>query len=409
MADRGHGQRQAKGDFDPKGYRDDLYRDQPSHHRARMAHGLTPKASPAARSPHLPLAYPARQYDPHHGAQYFDRAPRREQDPRGPRDLPATRGHGQGQAYPPNHVGAPQSGVQAAKSATQKLSDIEVRELLFSGDAVAFKLLETACALPPDYKPDLPFGTEDFINERKKCNAEMMRRCICLCTAKTRREISLNAEEYCPYIMRAQARRNLQNIVPFAPLDSDTFSFSVLLAWISTQSLCKRAEQSTSGECLSNMTHAVAALLADQGQAHVEATEAIPEAQPASAHTLRALSGRGRASQKTVTQCALDDIKKFKPDRMHQARNTKTIDWAMGEAVPTEDSPASDRQRFAVYRKALDAIVAPKGRSKKPDPKALAVFKDKASELGVRFDEKRLGDLSQLLAAIMAKTRSTEI
>ncbi|CAK0858692.1 unnamed protein product [Prorocentrum cordatum] len=369
MADRGHGQRQAKGDFDPKGYRDDLYRDQPSHHRARMAHGLTPKASPAARSPHLPLAYPARQYDPHHGAQYFDRASRREQDPRGPRDLPATRDHGQGQAYPPNHVGAPESGVQAAKSAIQKLSDIEVRELLFSGGAVASKLLETAYALPSDYKPDIPFDTEDFINERKKCNAEMMRR-----------EISQNAEEYCPYIMRAQARRNLQKIVPFVPLDSDTFSFSVFLAWITTQSPCKRAEQSTSGECLSNMTHTVAALLADQGQAH-----------------------------KTVTQYTLDDIKKFKPDRMHQARNTKTIDWAMDEAVPTEDSPASDRQRFAVYRKALDAIVAPKGRSKKPDPKVLAVFKDKASELGVRFDEKRFGDLSQLLAAIMAKTRSTEI
>eukprot|EP00959_Pyramimonas_sp_CCMP1952_P141525 2962074-Pyramimonas_sp.AAC.1 len=55
--------------------------------------------------------------------------------PRGPRDLPDTRGHGQGQAYPPNHVGAPQSGVQAAKSAIQKLPDIEVRELLLSGGA----------------------------------------------------------------------------------------------------------------------------------------------------------------------------------------------------------------------------------------------------------------------------------
>ena len=60
---------------------------------------------------------------------------------------------------------------------------------------------------------------------RKKCNAEMLRRCAALCTAKVRKDIAQNTAGFCPCIMRSQARRDLPKLILFVPLDPDTFNF----------------------------------------------------------------------------------------------------------------------------------------------------------------------------------------
>jgi hypothetical protein len=44
--------------------------------------------------------------------------------------------------------------------------------------------------------------------------------------------LASNIEDYVPYVLKSQARRNLQKIIALIPLDSDAFSFSVFMNWL---------------------------------------------------------------------------------------------------------------------------------------------------------------------------------
>ena len=100
---------------------------------------------------------------------------------------------------------------------------------------------------------------------------------MALRTAKVRKDISQNSMDFCPYIMRSQARRNLQKLIPYVPLDSDTFNFSVVLQWIQAKRPHQRSEYGSQDESLPSMIRRVAVTIADPGQAHVEVNAAIPE------------------------------------------------------------------------------------------------------------------------------------
>eukprot|EP00959_Pyramimonas_sp_CCMP1952_P341793 7159999-Pyramimonas_sp.AAC.1 len=113
----------------------------------------------------------------------------------------------------------------------------------------------------------------------------MMRRCKSLCTPKTRSALTDNPGEYVPYVMRAQARRNLQKVVPLMPFDCDTFNFNVFLTW-----LTRNSPYTMKRDALPEMICKVAASIADEGQAHLESGPASAETQLIPASTIRALA-----------------------------------------------------------------------------------------------------------------------
>ena len=80
--------------------------------------------------------------------------------------------------------------LTAARRAISAMSTADLETLLFAGDASSAKLRDAAVACPPDLKPDIAFDTEGFAEARAACNREMMRRCLSLCTAKTRKPLA---------------------------------------------------------------------------------------------------------------------------------------------------------------------------------------------------------------------------
>ena len=113
------------------------------------------------------------------------------------------------------------------------------------------------------------------------------------------------------------------------------------------------------------------------------------------------------------------DIKAFHAKRLHNATRPKSIEWALDEKTPTQDDPQELRNRFQAYRKALDAIISPKGKGggkasgrgaghKKVPADALQIFKDKCNAMGVKFEESKVGDVAQLLAAVKARADEIE-
>ena len=85
--------------------------------------------------------------------------------------------------------------------------------LVFDEDDVGKLIRNTTDGVPHGLNPDVPGTSDEFIKSRQLCNAEMMWRTVALCTEKTRKAYHSNPEDYIPYIMRAQSRRNLKKIL----------------------------------------------------------------------------------------------------------------------------------------------------------------------------------------------------
>ena len=88
--------------------------------------------------------------------------------------------------------------------------------------------------------------------------------------------------------MKTQPRRNFQKIVPYLPLDADTFNFSVFVSWLEKQSPYRMVDGSRTN--LAEMLAQIAVSIADEGQANLElmATGVDLTARPSST-TLNAL------------------------------------------------------------------------------------------------------------------------
>ncbi|CAK0875590.1 unnamed protein product, partial [Prorocentrum cordatum] len=259
----------------------------------------------------------------------------------------------------------PPNQLEKAKSIIDQLSDDDLKHPVFDDVHAGARILQIAHGLPPNFHPDLTFGSEEFMEARKKCNAEMLRRCTVLCTAKVRKDISQNADDFCPCTMRSQC-----------------------------------AEYGTQDESLPTMMRKVAASIADPGQAHMEVDAAIPESKPASSRATSALAPKRAADSNQALKFTLEDLNDFHAQRLHQSRGLKPIEWALDEKTPREDDPPALRHRPQGHRKAMGEIIGQKtkggkGGKKKLPANILTVFKEKVDNLGLEFDGSKIGSPRQ--------------
>ena len=304
-----------------------------------------------------------------------------------------------------------------------KLSDEDLLKLTRGDDTTGSRLQKAAYGVPPHLFPDLCFDDPRFKEARALCNAEMMRRCKSLCTPKTRTAVTDNPGEYVPYIMRAQARRNLQKIVPLIPLEADTFNFNVFLTW-----LTRNSPYTMKKDALPEMIGKIAASLADEGQARLESDGAPAETQLVAPAAIRALaqgcaqpptqaaapggaaSARGPAAADALT-ITLEDLKSFAFDRLHERSGARTLDWALEDRAIAAEDPAPLRTKFESYKTALNALAPKKkgaGKGKPKSQETIDVFKRISESLGVKFDAARLTDVIQLVAAVRARLDEAE-
>ncbi|CAK0858357.1 unnamed protein product [Prorocentrum cordatum] len=285
-----------------------------------------------------------------------------------------------------------------------KLSGEELLQLVRGDDATAVRLQKAACGVPPHLSPDLCFEDPRFKEARAMCNVEMMRRCKSLCTPKTRSALTDNPGECVPYVMRAQARRNLQKVVPLMPFDCDTFNFNVFLTW-----LTRNSPYTMKRDALPEMICKVAASIADESQAHLESGPASAEMQLIPASTIRALAqgcvqtpaqaaaagaaampGQAPAEPLPIT---LEDLKNYSFDRLHDRSGTRTLDWALEDRAVTAEDPATLRKKFESYHAAFKTLALKAkgtGKGKAKSKEAGDVFKRISEALGVKFDATRV-------------------
>ena len=168
-----------------------------------------------------------------------------------------------------------------------RLSTDQLQTIFFSDDDAGVKVRAVAYGCPPNCKPDTAFGDESFITDRQKCNAEMMRRCKALCAARTRRDVDETPGSFIPFVMKSQARRNLQKILAFMPLDSDPFTFGTWLSWLESKSPFqnKFGETKTS---LPDMIRSVAGQIGDDAQSMTDKRGAIAEGDLPSTRSIQA-------------------------------------------------------------------------------------------------------------------------
>ena len=225
-------------------------------------------------------------------------------------------------SQPTGGASGTEGNLASARSIISSMAKEDLHALVFGDDAVGVRIRDMASACPPALMPDVNKDDDNFKEDRIKCNAEMMRRCLSLCTAKTRESASYSTNNYVPYIMKAQARRNLQKIIPFVPLDVDTFNFGVWFAWLSKFSPYQMSKGSAG---LTEMVSKVATSIADPGQADLElqslpADLELPNAQTIS--TIGKLSGPQVASALKFT---LADLQAFQPEKLHKGDRCKSL------------------------------------------------------------------------------------
>ena len=279
----------------------------------------------------------------------------------------------------------------------------DMRNLVFGDHMVSLKLREMAYDCPPHLSPDTLDTSDSFIQDRKACNSEMMRRCKALCTAKTRQAIRDNSQDYSPYIMKAAARRDLQKIIPFVPLDADTFSYNVFLTRLE-----KKSPYEMKGRgALPEMITQVAATIADDGQANLEAGPAASEASLLRGEALQALTSASGAKANLV-RCTLEDLQHFQFSKLHNSSSLRSLEWALEETKIEKgmDKYAETRDKSLNYQAAMNDLIKKKGSGKGGKTSATSAikeFKRLCGELGVKFNEVKLKDVSQLLGAVKAR------
>jgi hypothetical protein len=259
--------------------------------------------------------------------------------------------------------------------------------------------------------PDSKYGTESFVSDRQECNPEMMRRCKSLCVPRSRREIDDHPGAHVPFVMKAQARRNLQKILPYIPLDSDMFTFGTWISWLEAKSPFQNAFGGTK-TCLPDMIKDIAMQIADEGQTALDRHAAIDEGNLPSSAAIQSYAGTrktkgdvGRAFEVTI-----DDLKQFSFQKLHSSPQPRTLEWALeNEKIDAIAEPARHAV-FLKYCKALETIAKPaKGGGKgakgagKPAQPVLEAFRNHCSTLGVRFAPDRNKDIINLIAAVKAR------
>ena len=167
--------------------------------------------------------------------------------------------------------------LTVARQSVALLSDAELTKFVFSEDAVSKRVRDAVAACPPDLKPDVNFNDDTFQESCQACNAEMMRRCASLRTAKTRKALAANPGDYVPYVLKANARKNLQKILAMVPLDGDMFSFSIFLGWLTKHSPYDNKFEAgvDKRDALAKMIQQIADSIADPGQANLEVQSAL--------------------------------------------------------------------------------------------------------------------------------------
>ena len=68
----------------------------------------------------------------------------------------------------------------------KRMSENEVMDLVFSGDMASRRLQRAAYACPPGFQQDMLQEHADFMSARNKCNSEMNRRTLSLCSPSIR-------------------------------------------------------------------------------------------------------------------------------------------------------------------------------------------------------------------------------
>ncbi|CAK0830790.1 unnamed protein product [Prorocentrum cordatum] len=327
-----------------------------------------------------------------------------------------------------DHIGKDCAALDMAESLTDALGLPEssrrpsrqyqdLRKLVFDKDEVPLTIRNVAYGVPPGFEPDLAWEDPRFKDARIACNAGMMRRCKALCTAKTRSALTENPGEYIPYVMRSQARRNFQKIAPLVPMDADTYNFNVFLTWPT-----RNSPYTMKKDAPPDMISKVAASMVDDGQAIIEAQEGSQEAALLPAAPIRALArSPGPAAPGPATAAAQDaaaagavsitlgDLQNYSFTKLHDARQPKSLDWALEDTDVTSDDTQEPRNKFKAYHTALKAL-APKstgGRTKTPgraNQQASAAFKKAVETMGAKFDATRLTDVVKLVAAVRARS-----
>ena len=320
------------------------------------------------------------------------------------------------QAAPPNSPSA----LGQVRQLIGSLPYEDLVKLVFDRDEASTILQRIAYGVPPDLAPDIVMSDPRFKEARAACNAEMMRRCQALCTPKVRTSSMESPGDYVPYVMRAQARRNFQKVVPLIPFEADTFNFNVFLTW-----LVNNSPYTMKKDGLIEMISKVASGVVDESQAGLEAEAAASEAAIIPDASLRALGRRGSpgipdpsaAAAKDALVVTLEDLRNYAFDKLHSGRAPRSLEWALEDRGISQDDSQAVRTKHKAYLAALKALIPkpPKDVKPKDKPKLKqqtqetnAAFEKATQALGVKFDAARLPDIAQLVAAIRARVDELE-
>lgn len=332
-------------------------------------------------------------------------------NPQGSRDSQGSRNHPDSRAPTTRPASLT---LEDLRLALHNFSTEELHTLVFAGDDVSKRLLNIAYGCPsylqPDY-PSPPPGEYDkgFVDARQACNAEMTRRCKALCTSYVRSALEENCTEYIPYMMKQQARRNLQKVVTLIPLNSDTSTFDIFLSWLQQFSPYSQAKKGArEKDSIKNMIIQVAKSIADPGQAALELQNVDVGSAPA-LPSLKTLIGAPPTQQ--AVSFTLDSLRSLTFDKLHSHGQKKSLDWALDQVVNT-DMEKSQKEKIDQYRVVLNAICLPKKGAKsagKGGPKVAPgditkFFKEACGQLGIRFEPNRNEDLISIIAAIKANS-----
>jgi hypothetical protein len=290
----------------------------------------------------------------------------------------------------------------------------ELKSIFFGNDGLAAKLQRVAYSCNPGLQPDFSRDHPDFPQERIKCNAEMMKRVLCLCSPSVRKDYAQGSESFVPYIVRTQAKRNMQKLFPHIPLNASAYNFNVFFTWMSKNS----PYFYDSEDNLAVMIRNVAASIADPGQTEADTDDAAKETAIINASKLVSLAGASTRGSAVVT-FTLDELRNFYPNKLHETNRVRSIDWAMDEKGIDETADSNNtRARYNKYKVALEKLIvqgkgdkgggkgAKGGKNKKGggvQADLLTTFKSKCDQLGIQFTETRLGDLAKLFAVIRAR------
>ena len=70
------------------------------------------------------------------------------------------------------------------------------------------------------------------MKSNQKCNSEMMRRIMSLSSPSVREHAASKLAAYVPYVVRTNAKGNMQKLFPHVLLNADKNAFNVYYTWL---------------------------------------------------------------------------------------------------------------------------------------------------------------------------------